>query len=130
MGIRLHNSSWRQPLIVLDCWPPLAWTPHRTSFDWWQRSFRLLAQACRRGFRRLIASDGPPSPHEGACDPVRAPLRPGRPCMPALRVSRREEQLLACTGNARLVISGRMSDVCDELDRLAALEARQDKRRG
>ncbi|WP_324343508.1 hypothetical protein [Hydrogenophaga sp.] len=50
--------------------------------------------------------------------------------MPPVRISRRAELLLPGAGNTRLVISGRMSDVCAELDRLAALEARQGNGRG
>ncbi|MFM1949864.1 MAG: hypothetical protein RL706_1885 [Pseudomonadota bacterium] len=44
--------------------------------------------------------------------------------LPALRVLRVSEhgQTSACAG--RMVISGRMADVCAELDRLVALEAK------
>jgi hypothetical protein len=45
--------------------------------------------------------------------------RPRRP----LRVLRVVETSRAATGAGRMVISGRMADVCAELDRLAALEA-------
>lgn len=49
--------------------------------------------------------------------------RPARP----LRVLRIVEEASACASGAagRLVISGRMADVCAELERLAALESRR-----
>lgn len=44
---------------------------------------------------------------------------------PALRVLRVTESDQRVKGAGRMVISGRMADVCAELDRLAALEAAQ-----
>ncbi len=44
---------------------------------------------------------------------------------PALRVLRVTESDQRVHGAGRMVISGRMADVCAELDRLAALEAAQ-----
>lgn len=41
-----------------------------------------------------------------------------------LRVVRVVEGRSACAGSGRMVISGRIDDVCAELDRLAALETR------
>jgi hypothetical protein len=43
--------------------------------------------------------------------------------VPALRVVRVMESSSAPSGAGRMFMSGRMSDVCAELDRLAALEA-------
>jgi len=69
---------------------------------------------------------GGPQPQRAPAAPVRvaypaqpfaAPTAPAKP----LRVVR---VLDAGTGSGRLVISGRMADVCAELDRLAAQEAR------
>lgn len=45
--------------------------------------------------------------------------------VPALRVLRVTENGQRTMGAGRMVISGRMADVCAELDRLAALEAAQ-----
>lgn len=56
-----------------------------------------------------------------ATRPACAP-RPQRPQQRPLRVTRFVERSLAPAGTGRLVISGRMADVCAELDRLAALE--------
>jgi hypothetical protein len=55
---------------------------------------------------------------------VRSPLPPRRPRRP-LRVVRVVDAGRAPAGAGRMVISGRMADVCAELERLAALEARQ-----
>ena len=62
----------------------------------------------------------------GVCQqPVQAavvpPRRPPRPLRP-LRVVRVVDACHAPASAGRMVISGRMADVCAELDRLAALE--------
>jgi hypothetical protein len=49
------------------------------------------------------------------------------PVTPALRVLRVTESGQGVKGAGRMVISGRMADVCAELDRLAALEASQSR---
>jgi len=46
------------------------------------------------------------------------------PAQRPLRVVRLVEGLAGCSGAGRMVISGRMADVCAELDRLAELETR------
>jgi hypothetical protein len=62
--------------------------------------------------------------------PVGAPQRtwsgPTRlaPAQRPLRVVRVVEGRSGCPGTGRMVISGRMADVCAELDRLAELETR------
>lgn len=55
----------------------------------------------------------------------RPPAQPQQQPQPAkpLRVLRVVEPSAPRTGAGRMVISGRMADVCAELDRLAALEA-------
>jgi hypothetical protein len=57
---------------------------------------------------------------------VARPAVPARPCEKArrpLRVVRVVDGTGAVASAGRMVISGRMADVCAELDRLAALEA-------
>lgn len=54
---------------------------------------------------------------------VRLPSQPPRPVRPLVRVVRVVESAPAPMGAGRMVISGRMADVCAELDRLAAVEA-------
>jgi hypothetical protein len=45
--------------------------------------------------------------------------------LPALRIVHVHESGQSAAGAGRMVISGRMADVCAELDRLVAMEARQ-----
>lgn len=54
---------------------------------------------------------------------VRLPSQPPRPVRPLVRVVRVVDSAPASAGAGRMVISGRMADVCAELDRLAAVEA-------
>jgi hypothetical protein len=65
-----------------------------------------------------------------SCGPLAArtapqPQRIQAVASPALRVLRVTESDQRVKGAGRMVISGRMADVCAELDRLAALEAAQ-----
>ena len=57
-----------------------------------------------------------------ACTPPASHLARMAPTAPHLRVLRMDETE---QGAGRMVISGRMADVCAELDRLVALEAQQ-----
>jgi hypothetical protein len=59
--------------------------------------------------------------------PVQAQRFHATPKAPALRVLRVTESDQRVKGAGRMVISGRMADVCAELDRLAALEASQSR---
>ena len=68
-------------------------------------------------------------PPQRSCQPVPRPRQPAtcgavsRPRNRPLRVVRVVEPSTGPAGAGRMVISGRMADVCAELDRLAALEA-------
>jgi hypothetical protein len=64
-----------------------------------------------------------PSPVVAVAAPVRMPVP--RPAAP-LRVVRVVEPSAPRAVAGRMVISGRLADVCAELDRLAALEARNE----
>jgi hypothetical protein len=65
-----------------------------------------------------------PRPQAVASPPVRAPAQVAQPRAAApLRVVRVVEPSAPRTVAGRMVISGRLADVCAELDRLAALEA-------
>ena len=76
------------------------------------------------------------SPSPAPAQPVREPVRPQRPAQvrrrpmavpqppKPLRVLRVVEPAAGRSTAGRMVISGRLADVCAELDRLAALEAR------
>jgi hypothetical protein len=82
----------------------------------------LPARSSPRAVRRNCATARLPGM---AQRPVRAAAintAPARPCRP-LRVVRFVEPTRAAVDAGRMRISGRMADVCAELDRLAALEA-------
>lgn len=112
MGIRFKTNTWRTPLQLIDSWlPPPAPTgrPQATP-----KVAQLFARAGWLG-RALSGSATTATPHNSP-----HPVTPSRPCR--VRVLRALDTGAACRTDARLVISGRISDVCAELDRLAALE--------
>lgn len=77
-------------------------------------------------FQHLMAWFAP-RPAPAACAPVRRVVPAQRPALRAakpLRVVRVVEASAPRAVAGRMVISGRMADVCAELDRLAAQEAR------
>ena len=81
----------------------------------------------------LFVARAPRAAYVPAQEPVRRPVWQGPVRQPptrpqpvkALRVVRVVEPSAPRAMAGRMVISGRMADVCAELDRLAALEARQ-----
>jgi hypothetical protein len=85
----------------------LAWFAGAPAREHGAPSFRSVAAEVRRN--RCIAAS-PARWHHA---------RPGR----ALRVVRVLDGTQAARGAGRMVISGRMADVCAEIERLAALEA-------
>lgn len=74
-----------------------------------QRAWRGPSTTGNRGVSRAASRSVPLAAH-GADRP--------------LRVVRVVDQRLSCVGAGRMVISGRMEDVCAELDRMAELETR------
>jgi|JI10StandDraft_1071094.scaffolds.fasta_scaffold1608277_2 hypothetical protein len=93
---------------------------------------RLMARRGAPAVRHLVPQGG----HHGACPapgPHYAPVAthpvgiPGRKSrvhrVPTLRVVRVMDSGHGASHGGRMVISGRMADVCAELDRLAAQEA-------
>ncbi|PIT74860.1 hypothetical protein [Limnohabitans sp. G3-2] len=93
----------------------------------WGRSVPVSAppQRAHAALRPVWATRRP------ACVPqgLKSSIQPHRvhtsPRAPALRVLRVSESDQRVKGAGRMVISGRMADVCAELDRLAAIEAAQ-----
>lgn len=55
----------------------------------------------------------------------RQALQASRPAAPPLRVTRIMDEQRPQASAGRMVISGRMADVCAELDRLVELESRR-----
>ena len=104
----------------------LAWFTFDGLFAQWHALVRTLAaSASRRGNRAVAARCNRPSAlhmqagrAHVAWPPVRRPPGLRQP----LRVLRVVDACHAPSSAGRMVISGRMADVCAELDRLAALE--------
>lgn len=92
----------------------------------------LQASPHNQAARSLGTSTSKPTSHQGSTHSTRhnAPIGiNGRPAhashQRALRVMRIAEQGDAPSCAGRMVISGRMADVCAELDRLVALESQK-----
>lgn len=125
MGIRLHNSSWHRPLRTLDSWLPVS----DASTSRWDHRLRqcgrwlhLLRQSWSSCHPQHTTHASPTSTRDGsgAGPGVARPKSVGI----KVRVTQHDDQPGRAAGHIRLVISGRMADVCAELDRLAALEDR------
>lgn len=120
MGFRLKASSWRAPLQIIDSFLPQRTSPvaeSRTTQT--PKALRLFHRAgwLGRPVRHVAANEVcfaegtqvMPLPADRLIRPVRV-VRVTSAADPARR-------------EARLVISGRISDVCAELDRLADIES-------
>lgn len=113
MGIRIASNTWRAPLQLIDSWLPApvqGCLPRRPLAP-------LLTRFARAGWlgKAQPPVERPPRalvPHVLSECPATTRTAPVRTVRSAKVVR----------GSARLVISGRMADVCAELDRLAALE--------
>lgn len=110
MGIRITSKTWRAPLQLIDSWLPSPPCP--------SKSRKPLPTLMQRFVRAGWLASKPPKQA-----PVAAPSASlasvSRPA-PSTRI--RLKHASPAGRSACLVISGRMADVCAELDRLAALE--------
>lgn len=118
MGIRFTTNTWRAPLQLIDCWLPAApqrpTTPrimsqvvrHFTRAGWLGRTIDVSAPSANNSMATGNRAIQPPAAHR-ACH---------------VRVLRSDGASASDRSGPRLVISGRINDVCAELDRLAALE--------
>lgn len=92
----------------------------------WPFTVRPVSGPAQPASRPVSSAHGfhaaPPAPHKRV--PAMSMAVPGGPGRPATCAVRR----FADPGSGRLAISGRMADVCAELDRLAAFEALQLRR--
>lgn len=105
------NSAWSIPATL---WPSL------------QGLWRALRTAAMPQHAARCASPAPAGNSLGAAcaAAARSPARPSaHPPARPLRVVRVLESGQSRADTGRLVISGRLADVCAELDRLAACEA-------
>lgn len=113
MGIRIQRNTWRKPLQFIDSWLPQPDSP-RTGLS------AVAQRFVRAGWlRRTSDLPGPTlastTCHDQptACSLRTAPVRVVRACV---------SQVAGARSDNRVVLSGRISDVCAELERLAALE--------
>lgn len=112
MGIRITSKTWRAPLQLIDSWLPSPPCPNK--------SRKPLPTLMQRFVRAGWLASKPPKQSLATAPTasVTAVSRSAPP--PRIRLKHSNS-----TGrSACLVISGRMTDVCAELDRLVALEHR------
>ena len=115
MGILFNTNTWRAPLRLIDCWLPVP-SARRTAAANEPLATRAVQRFARAGWlghqtRPLTNSQATPTRHAD------------RPSTCGVRVVRQAESSHTGSGGVRLVISGRISDVCAELDRLADQES-------
>ena len=122
MGFRINKtSSWRAPLQIIDCFLPRQEASHPAP---------PVVARCLRSFQRAgwlgKARKTGGVPADDACERSTTTQGTGTQASPPMRVIHAPEQPIVVPRrpSARVVISGRMADVCAELERLAAMEAR------
>lgn len=113
MGKIFNTNTWRAPLQLIDCWlpsPALRRAPAANE----SVATRAVQRFARAGWlKRASTARTPPVLRSvpTAADPV-----------PRVRVLQQTGPAAAHRAGIRLVISGRINDVCAELDRLADQE--------
>ena len=121
MGIRFNTNTWRAPLQLIDCWLPVEQPAAPI------KSLALpktLQKFVRAGWLSRTAS------HTRA---TVATTQEARQCATIHSLDAHRRSIVqmhptpkppSANRDTRLVLSGRMSDVCAELERLAAMELR------
>lgn len=111
MGIRFNTNTWRAPLLIID-----SWLPRRTEPAVARPQPLAMQRFARAGWLgRPMAQ--PIAPAELAVTAL--------PCdNPKLSRVRRAGSREPWGQDKRVVLAGRVSDVCAELDRLVAMEQR------
>ena len=115
MGKIFSTNTWRAPLQLIDCWlpsPAIRQAPAANE----PIATRAVQRFTRAGWLNRNPGANPP-----------AALRAVAPAIedmtPRVRVLRQAEHMAPTRrAGVRLVISGRINDVCAELDRLADQE--------
>lgn len=118
MGKLFNTSTWRAPLQLIDCWlpaPALRKTPAANE--------SMVAKSVVQRFARA-GWLGRQAQAQTSREPLAAPVPTSSPTSPSCRVHvlRQTGRGVARQAGVRLVISGRINDVCAELDRLADQE--------
>ena len=119
MGIRIHRNTWRAPLQLIDSWLPPADKPAPAP----NRLGTAAQRFVRAGWlsRRMTMPTGHPAVvTTPAATQVRNTATAHSDAPPPLRVALRQSAVGRT--DSRVVLSGRIADVCAELERLAALE--------
>lgn len=117
MGIRFNTNTWRAPLLLIDSWLPA--TPSARTDTVPPKAVQRFARA---GWLGRVAEVTPKvAPCPATAIRPQSPAGNGRACHVRV-LSAAETTTSILRNDTRLVISGRISDVCAELDRLAALE--------
>lgn len=120
MGILFTRNTWRAPLQLIDCWLPAAPQPLPSP----RQPGKVVQLFARAGWLQPGGTCAASTPPTGAAATVHR-LDSARP-RHAVRVHRgRESEATRPGSDTRVVIAGRMADVCAELDRLVALESQR-----
>lgn len=115
MGIRFTRNTWSAPLQLIDCWLPAE--PRPTALP--RQPGKVVQLFARAGWLQ----PGPRPLPAGTATVHR--LDSARPRQ-TVRVRRtRGDADTQPGGDTRVVLAGRMADVCAELDRLVALESQR-----
>jgi hypothetical protein len=113
MGKLFNTNTWRAPLQLIDCWlpsPAIRRTPAANE----PLTTRAMQRFARAGWLKRGSTARTPTV-------LRAVPAASEPA-PRVRVLQQTGPAAAHRAGVRLVISGRISDVCAELDRLADQE--------
>ena len=116
MGIRFNTNTWRAPLLLIDSWLPPSFERVGTA--------RSLPQILQRFVRAGWLTRPPKSPADSRTGVITGHRVTSHAMVRAchVRVLRTMDTSGSPRADGRLVISGRINDVCAELERLAALE--------
>lgn len=112
MGIRFKSNTWRAPLRLIDSLLPLRAAAQSAAPLKPSRALQLFARA---GWLNLASA-----PQERTTPPAIAVTALPQAC--GVRVLRSSSVGVGGRRDMRMVISGRIGDVCAELDRMAAQE--------
>lgn len=116
MGKLFNTNTWRAPLQLIDCWLPSPAIRQTPAANEPVATTRTVQRFARAGWlKRGTFASTPPA--------LRA-VPPATEPAPRVRVLRQTGAMAAHRVGVKLVISGRINDVCAELDRLADQERR------
>lgn len=118
MGIRIHRNTWSAPLQLIDSWLP---QPVTASAG---HPLTAVAQRfARAGWlgHSAVAPEAPAVPAAGrAVTPKTLPCSHRTATVRVVHAANAQGD--GMRSDSRVVLSGRMADVCAELERLAAME--------